>query len=384
MRVAINALAVPSCRQGGAGFYTATLIDGLTREDEVGSTALVSEQVAGELRELAPAARTEIATSYERPLPRKALNYLTAARRPWTLDLGLSAAATDADLVHWPISYMNGPAPVKGARRVLTVLDLQHEFYPAFFSRTDRILRRLRFPPSARAADHVITISEFSRETICERYGVPEDRITSVPLAARTTLAEGTGPGPLPEELRGLDQWFFYPASPLGAKNHARLLDAFKLVVDRGNEEGRLVLSGPIMHPWEPVERAIAERGLGERVIRLGHVGDRELISMYAQATGLIFPSLFEGFGLPVLEAMEAGCPVAVSGVASLPEILGGSGRTFDPEDVEEIAGGIEWLAGLGPAERAAVAEEERRQAARFSVERMIEGTMGVYRRVLG
>ena len=383
MKATINALAVPSCRQGGAGFYTATLIDGLSRDPSLDTAALVTEQVAEELRELAPEARVEVAAPRHRPLPGKALNYLAAARRPWTLDLGFSAPATDADLVHWPISYMYGPAPVPDARRVLTVLDIQHEFFPQFFSRTDRVLRRLRFPPSARAADHVITISEFSRETIVERYGVPEDRITSVPLAARATLDAGAEPAPLPAELDGLEQWWYYPASPLGAKNHSRLLDALALVVERGNRDGRLVLSGPIMHPWEPVERAIAERGLEDRVIRLGHVGDRELVSMYASATGLIFPSLFEGFGLPVLEAMAAGCPVAVSGVASLPEILGPTGRTFDPEDVEQIAGGLEWLAALDQGERARIAEEERRQAATFSVERMIEGTMDAYRQAL-
>ena len=384
VRVTVNALGVPTCRQGGAGFYTATLIDGLSRDPALSCTALVPELVAEELRELAPAAKVEIAEHRRRSAPARAFNYLVSAGRPLNVHLDFSAPPTDADIVHWPIGFMNGPAPLPEARKVLTLLDLQHEFFPSFFSRKDRILRRLRFPASARAADHVIAISEFSRRTVCELYGVPEDRVTSVPLAARKTLGTPSRPAPLPAEVRDLDeQWFFYPASPLPAKNHARLLDALKLIGERGNRDARLVLSGPTRQPWDPVERLIAERGLDDRVIRLGHVGDEEMTSLYAQTTGLIFPSLFEGFGLPVLEAMENGCPVAASGVASLPEILGGTGREFDPEDVGQIAAGLEWLAALDDAERVRVGEEERRQSEQFSVEKMIEGTLDVYRRVM-
>jgi glycosyltransferase involved in cell wall biosynthesis len=377
MKVTINALGTPSCRQGGAGFYMATLVDGLSREDSVGLLTLSSATVAAELEQLAPRAAVQVAAPRRRNPLGKAVNYLAAGRRPWTLDLGYSARLAPTDIVHWPFSFMNAPPPPDGARRVLTVHDLQHEFFPRFFSRRDRILRRLRWPTSARAADLVITISEFSKATLCDRYGIAAEKIAVVPLGAR---ALGEPAEELPESLRGIERWFLYPASPLPAKNHARLFAALKRA---RHKDVKLVLTGPTMHPWRDVERQIAEAGVGGRVILLGHVDEAEMSRLYGEASGLIFPSLFEGFGLPVLEAMRAGCPVAVSNAGSLPEVAGEAGFSFDPGDVEQIAAGLDWLAGLDAESKQEAAAAGRAQAARFSVERMVAGTVDAYRRVL-
>lgn len=380
MKVLINSLAVPSCRQGGAGFYTSTLIDGLTRAEGIDCTVLASPEVAAELAELAPGARVTVAERRSRPAPSRALNQAIAARRPWTLDLGFDGVAPDADLTHWPIAFMNGPTAERRGAWVLTIHDLQHEFFPQFFSRRDRLLRRLRWRPSAHAADHILTISEFSRRTICERFDVPEEKITAVPLAARTTLAAEPGPIALPDQLeRESAPWVIYPASPLPAKNHLRLLDALALQGERSGGDLRLVLTGPTMHPWDQIDRAVAERGLERRVVRLDHVSEATLSSLYGRSTGLVFPSLFEGFGLPVLEAMAAGCPVAVSNAGSLPEIVGGVGRSFAPDDAEQIADALDWLVRLDSTERAKQAAAGREQSARFSLEKLIDGTRSVY-----
>lgn len=379
MRVTINSLAVPSCRQGGAGFYAATLLDGLSRRDDLAATALVSPPVAAELAELAPRARLSTAEPRARGRVAKAVNYLAAARKPWTLDLGFEAAAEAADVVHWPISFMNAPAPARGARKVVTVLDLQHEVFPEFFSPRDLLLRRLRWRPSARAADRVVTISRFSRDCLCERYGIPAERIAVVPLGARLTLSAGAE-AKLPAELEGLNRWLFYPASPLPAKNHERLLSALALLEDK---EAKLVLTGPTMHSWERVHRSIAANGLADRVLCLGHVDEETLAGLYAHTTGLIFPSLFEGFGLPALEAMAAGCPVAVANSASLPEVAGEAGIEFDPSDTEAIAGAMSSLLRLTGEERDRVVDAGRRRAGEFSIERMLEGTVEAYREVL-
>jgi len=385
MRVTVNSLAVPSCRQGGAGFYTSTLIDGLSRADGVECTVVASAGVAAELEELAPGATAT--QPPERPIagPRKALDQAIAVRRPWALDLGFSGTVPDADVTHWPIAFMNGPPAKHSGARVLTIHDLQHEFFPQFFSRRDRLLRRLRWRPSARAADHILTISEFSRRTICERFEVPEEKITAVPLAARPTLELDRDLGVLPEQLEKLGApWVFYPASPLPAKNHLRLLDGLALRRQRSADDLHLVLTGPTMHAWDEVERAISERSLGDRVIRLGHVSESTLAALYRHSTGLVFPSLFEGFGLPVLEAMGTGCPVAVSDAGSLPEIVGDVGRCFPPDDVEQIAAALDWLALLGVSERSGQAAAGRERAARFSLPRMIEGTRAVYESLVG
>lgn len=377
MRVAINALALPSFRQGGAGFYTATLIDGLSRAAGVDATAAVSAKLAAELAELAPQAARTIVPERHRPMGRKAANYLVALRRPRRLDLGFGTERLPVDVVHWPISFMHAPCAAPGSRGVLTVLDLQHEFFPEFFSRADRALRRLRWRPSARDADHVIAISDFTRQTVIERYGIPEERVTAIPLCARAPSAVEAGVEPLPNEPVGVP-WFLYPASPLPAKNHARLLAALALHRSRGSR-ARLVLTGPRLHDWSPVEREIAARGLDEAVMRFGHVSDVELRGLYRRTTGLVFPSLFEGFGLPVLEAMAAGAPVAASSAGSLPEVIGEAGCSFPAADVEAIADALAWLEGLAGGERDHVASLGRAQAARFSMERMVRETLGVY-----
>jgi len=380
VRVVVNALALPSLRQGGAGFYTATLIDGLSRAAGIDATAVVSAELGEELDELAPQAVRAVARARRRPAWRKPANYLLAARRPQRLDLGYEQRPLQADLVHWPISFAHAPPAPRGARTVLTVLDMQHELFPEFFSPADRALRRLRWRPSARDVDHVIAISDFTARMVIERYGIPARRVTAIPLCIRTTLATDPPVEPLPREPVD-EPWFLYPASPLPAKNHARLLSALALHRSRGSR-ARLVLTGPRLHDWSAVQRDIAERGLGAAVACLGYVCEADLRGLYARSTGLVFPSLFEGFGLPVLEAMATGCPVAASSAGSLPEVVGDAGRAFCPTDVEAIADAMAWLESLGGAGRDRVTALGRAQAARFSSERMVRATVDVYRQL--
>jgi glycosyltransferase involved in cell wall biosynthesis len=384
MKVLVNALAVPSCRQGGSGFFAAELIDGLSRADGIECTALASPLVAEELEELAPAAQVAILPELRRSMPARALNQAIAARRPEKLDLGFAGSVPEADVVHWPIAFMNGPVAERRGAWVLSIHDIQHEFFPQFFSRRDRLLRRLRWRPSARAADHIVTISEYSRRTICERFELPAEKISVVPLAARKTLVADPADTPLPADL-GEDRspWVVYPASPLPAKNHARLLEGLALYRSRNNDGLRLVLIGPTQHSWAPVEEAIAKHRLEDSVLRLGHVSEATLSALYQRATGLVFPSLFEGFGMPVVEAMGVGCPVIASDAGSLPEVLGNVGHSFSPYAPEQIAGALEWLVGLNAEERSQQASAGRQQATKFSLEHLIEGTVSVYRKLL-
>ncbi|HXS34951.1 MAG TPA: glycosyltransferase family 1 protein [Solirubrobacterales bacterium] len=384
MKVLVNSLALPSCRQGGSGFCTAALIDGLSRAEDIECVTLASQTVAAELEELAPAAEVAIAPSHTQSAPAKVLNQAVAARKPWALDLGFAGPAPVADLVHWPIAFMNGPTAERKGPWVLSIHDVQHEFFPEFFSRRDRLLRRLRWRPSAQAADHIITISEFSRRTICERFDLPREKVSTVPLAARNTLVADPGGIELPAGL-GKDEepWVVYPASPLPAKNHERLLEGLALHRERSGNDLHLVLIGPTQHSWAAVEGAITRLGLEQRVLRLGHVSEEMLSSLYARSTGLIFPSLFEGFGMPVVEAMGAGCPIAVSDAGSLPEVTAGVGRSFSPYAVEEIADSLGWLVGLDQAERSRQVAAGLKKAAEFSVERMVDETRAVYEGLL-
>lgn len=387
MRVVVNALAVPSIRQGGAGFYVATLLDGLAQHDTE-LDVLASQRVADELAQVGVSADVVTCERSSRRKPSKALNGMRAVRKPLQVDVGFGGTAPPehdhGDVVHYPISFMHAPA-IHGARSALTVLDLQHEYFPDFFSRRDRLLRRMRWRPSAEAADHIIAISEYTKETICDLYEVEPSKVSVVPLTCRKVFWDGASgpPRSLPSGPGSDTPLFLYPASPLPAKNHTRLLEAFCVYCGRVEAGARLALTGPIMHSWGRVREDVARLGLEANVTVLEHVDDQELCRLYRAATGLIFPSLFEGFGLPVLEAMALGCPVASSTAGSLPELVGDAGRSFDPESEEEIADAFDWLGSLSSSERVAVGAAARKRADLFRPARMIDRTVSAYKTAL-
>jgi len=178
----------------------------------------------------------------------------------------------------------------------------------------------------------------------------------------------------------GLERPFlYYPAASWPHKNHVALLEALRLLLDRGRFDGDLVLSGLAREGHGEVEQAIARLRLTERVRLLGHVPGGELPALYGSAEALVFPSRFEGFGLPVLEAMACGCPVACSDTTSLPEVAGGAALLFDPGAPEDIAARVGDLlddGGLRQRLRAA----GLRRAADFGWDRVARETVASYR----
>jgi glycosyltransferase involved in cell wall biosynthesis len=216
-----------------------------------------------------------------------------------------------------------------------SILDLQHELFPEFFSRAERAYRRVAYRAAVRESRLVIAISEHVKETIVERLGVPPERVRAIHLGIDL---ERLRPGDEPRE-----PFLLYPANGWPHKNHSRLLEAFALL-RRERPELRLVLTG------SGLERLPAADGVEIR----GHVPGEELLRLYRTASALVFPSLYEGFGLPPLEAMASGCPVASSDAGALPEVLGEAPAYFDPTDPDSIAAAVlRVLAGPQPfAER--------------------------------
>jgi glycosyltransferase involved in cell wall biosynthesis len=168
----------------------------------------------------------------------------------------------------------------------------------------------------------VIAISEHVKETLVERLGVERDRISVAPLGVDV---ERFSPGQGPRE-----PFLLYPANAWPHKNHKRLFAAFEVIRSQ-RPELRLVLTG-VGH---------AKLGLPPGVESRGRVSPDELVELYRKASALVFPSLYEGFGLPPLEAMACGCPVVASRAGALPEVCGDAARYFDPTSVEDIADAI-------------------------------------------
>jgi glycosyltransferase involved in cell wall biosynthesis len=230
------------------------------------------------------------------------------------------------DVVHYPVTV---PVPrVPEARTVVTLLDVQHHELPGMFSRAERWLRSWAYDETARRADRVLTISEHARRGIVEHLGVAPERVEAIPLGVDHARFVPDGPA-----ARGLpERYVLYPANMWPHKNHERLLAAFDRLQDR---DLRLVLTGQTYGR----ERLLDGH---ERVLHRGHVAHGEMPALYRGALAVVFPSLFEGFGLPPLEAMACGTPVAASDRGAVAEVCGGAALAFDPEDVDAIAAAIE------------------------------------------
>jgi glycosyltransferase involved in cell wall biosynthesis len=243
----------------------------------------------------------------------KAMALATAMPAPVRRQLDLD----QLDAIHFALTVM--VPKVERPPALTTVHDVLHLVQPAFFSRAERAYRRLVYRRLARASQLLLVPSEHARHVLVERLGVDSERIRVV---YHGIDHERFRPR---DELR--EPFLLYPAERYPHKNHERLLEAFALL-RRQRPELILVLTG-----YDPDSRP-APAGVEER----GRVSVDELARLYARASALVFPSVHEVFGLPPLEAMACGCPVATSTGGSLPEICGNAARYFDASSPSSIA----------------------------------------------
>ncbi|MBA3359622.1 MAG: glycosyltransferase family 4 protein [Thermoleophilaceae bacterium] len=272
---------------------------------------------------------------------------------------------TGADLVHAPNCFLPLRRPCPG---VVTIHDLAFEVHPEDFSRQTGWKYRTFTPRAARSAERVICVSEHTRDDVCERYGVDPER-TRVVLSAPSLALGHTPPPPGPYLLAVGDL--------RRKKNLARLVSAFGQLREEGIPH-RLILAGLQGAGGEHL-RALAR----DAPIELpGYVADAELDALIRGAELLVYPSLYEGFGLAVVEAMARGTPVAASNTTALPEAGGDAAAYFEPTDVDDIAATIREVL-TDPGRREQMAERGRRRAAELTWERTANETAAVYRELL-
>jgi len=247
------------------------------------------------------------------------------------------------DVLHHPVTVPVLRMP--DVATVATVYDLQHRELPELFTRAERTYRRWAYEGAARRADLVITTSEYSRGRLVEIAGIPADRVVSVLMGIdvdRFRPQPGPADATLAERLSLPERYVVYPANLWPHKNHDLLVDALAQVEDR---DLHLVLTGQHYGRGDTLRERARRMGVEGRVHHLGFLAADDVPALYRGASAMIFPSLYEGFGSPPLEAMACGCPVASSTRGSLAEVIGGAALTFDPESVEEIAASIARLA---------------------------------------
>ncbi|HYN10662.1 MAG TPA: glycosyltransferase family 1 protein [Vicinamibacterales bacterium] len=285
----------------------------------------------------------------------------------------------DADVVHFPYvaHYEHSSVPA-----VLTMHDLQHRHFPQFFSKSHLAWREEAYPAAMAHAAVVIADSEFVRDDIIRQYGVPAEKIVSIPLASSLRFH----PPPTREFVEALrvrwalpEAFALYPAMTNEHKNHIRLLEAVARLRDNGRPVP-LVCSGKQAHVWPAIQRRLGELRLEELVRFTGFIAPQELLALYQLAQFVVFPSVFEGAGLPVLEAMEQGVPVTCSEIPTLREYAAESALFFDPSRVDAIEHALERMSG-DPALRTELREAARRRAPLFTPQEMARRHHAVYRR---
>lgn len=256
-------------------------------------------------------------------------------------------------------------------RNVLVFADLQHEYHPEFFAPDVLAERRRVFAASIERAERLIAISEFTRRTVIERFGVPEARISSAHLAADARFdPERWRPADLPRVLGkyGLPRggYLLFPAHTWTHKNHTGALEALARLRDGHGLRPLLVLTGEPREGHAALLAARERLGLGAQVRLLGYCPPDDMPALYRGAAALFYPSFFEGFGIPLVEAMGCDCPIVCSHATSLPEIAADAALLVDPRSPEAMAAALARVLGE-PGVAAALVERGRRRARSFS-----------------
>jgi glycosyltransferase involved in cell wall biosynthesis len=263
----------------------------------------------------------------------------------------------------------------KRDRCVATVHDLGWQAHPELYPRKLRVMYGALFPWVVRRADWFVTVSRYTADDLMRRAGVPASRIDVVYHGLDPVFARPVD-SPAPESA---DPPYFLAVGGISPrKNTQRLLQAFSRWRARGGNRSAYTLriTGISLDP----EFQAKEGPLPDGVTLLGYVDKDELCRQYAGAAAFLYPSIYEGFGLPIVEAMASGAPVVTSRTASAPEIAGGAAILVDPFDVESIADGLERVTSPEEAARLRALGHER--ARRFHWSTAANQTLEIYRRL--
>jgi glycosyltransferase involved in cell wall biosynthesis len=379
VRVGISLLTQDRGQFTGTSTYVRELVRELGRRSEaVELEALCNEYAAGRLEGVvSDRVRIKIATGYQVGDSRTGRLAAMAMATAWPERIARQFSKS-LQVVHYPLT---SNVPRVRLPTVTTLHDIQHHELPELFPAHVRAWRRVVYDRAAAGSTFVITDSEHARRRIIEVLGIEPDRIETVYLGVdreRFTPA----PGPRDEELLSslalpAGPFVLYPASLWPHKNHRRLIEAIALVADPSLA---LVLTGATFGRLGELTAVTERAGVTERVHHLGFVSDEALPALYRRARAVVFPSRYEGFGAPPLEAMACGCPVASSLATSLAEVCGDAVVELDPEDPEQIATVISRVDSDQPL-RESLRERGFAQAARFSWVEAADRHLAVYSR---
>ena len=254
------------------------------------------------------------------------------------------AVGAQPDLLFCPFTapfYSRASAPT-----VSIIYDLQYLYYPAFFTSEERHGRAMTFQNACRRAQHIICISDFVRDTVLENSDLTPERVSTVHihLATRLQPPDAATQSATLKSLQVVEGGFLlYPANFWQHKNHRMLFAAFGMFRSRHPDSSlKLVCTGSPGREMDALAESVATMGLASSIVFPGFLNDEEYSALLSTCLALIFPSLFEGFGMPLMEAMARGKAVLCSNVTALPEVVGDAALLFNPKRPKEILEAIE------------------------------------------
>lgn len=287
-----------------------------------------------------------------------------------------------ADLIHFPFQ----DAFTTEVPSLYQPHDLQHLHLPELFSGWERARREAIYRTHCERAALVVAMTSWGRRDFIENYGLPPEKVTVVP--GGSVLREYPAPTPVDlDQLRSRlelpDSFLLYPAQTWPHKNHENLLEALARIRDESGVTIPLVCPGKQTRHYRRIRELVDRLGLAGTTSFPGFVSSLELRGLYELGTALVFPSRFEGWGLPICEAFDSGLPVASSTATGLPDVVGDAGLLFDPEDVAEMASQLHRL-WTDDALRADLRERGRKRAPEFSFDHTARLFRAHYRQLSG
>ncbi len=261
-------------------------------------------------------------------------------------------------------------------RRVVTVHDLTWHHYPELLQKETLDNLEKEMVREIAHSEAVICVSESTRQDLLEAYDIDPSRAV--------TIHSGVRKLPEPERVEGLpEEYVLFVSTIEPRKNLETLVEAWEILRDRGSWNGALVVAGKVGWKAEPILRRMKESRWHQDIIHLDYLSRPRLIDVYQRASLFAFPSWYEGFGFPLLEAMSLGVPTVAARSSSLPEVGGDATLYFDPADPEGLARQMEQVLS-DPGLRSSLIERGRKQVARFDWSRTAEQTLDLFRHVSG
>lgn len=391
MKIGIDACCWANKR--GFGRFTRELLDALLKLDQANEYLFFIDSKTGLPEDFPSRAKVVVA--------RTEYSAASAASADGRRSLGDLWAMTrevykhKVDVFFFPAVYSYFPL-LNRTKTVVTIHDMIADHYPdlVFPSRKSKFFWKLKQNLATRQADVIATVSENSRKEIAEYFRIPEARLRVISEAARPvfrTLPPTNGFVSVlaKYDLAPGEKFLLYVGGISPHKNLKTLISAFKRTHDsEAVDQPKLLLVGdyendPFFSAYPDLRQQVSDLGLDGRVSFTGFVPDEDLAYLYNAATMLVFPSFEEGFGLPAIEAMACGTPVAASCTGSLPEVLGDAGRFFDPSDADSMSAVIKDLLADEPA-RQKMRDSGLARSQKFQWKRAAEETLAIFNELAG